>query len=109
MVFLLLRKMDWKVQNVGTFLTRMEQKKFVKSTKVGKNKLYESAISEEESQGMKVRGMLEKYYEGSVTCSLHLPKNHSLDDFSVEVGASRSTTLTRRVSTSYPRASHGSF
>ena len=44
-----------------------------------------------------------------VTCSLHLPKNHSLDDFSVEVGASRSTTLTRRVSTSYPRASHGSF
>ena len=44
-----------------------------------------------------------------VTCSLHLPKNHSLDDFSVEVGASRSTTLTRRVSTSYPRESHGSF
>lgn len=59
------QKIEWKVQTVSTFLTRMERKKFVKSTKSGKAKLYSPAISKEEMQSIEARGLLENYYEGS--------------------------------------------
>ncbi|WP_314723496.1 BlaI/MecI/CopY family transcriptional regulator [Enterocloster bolteae] len=56
---------EWKVQTISTFLTRMERKKFVESVKRGKAKFYYPAITEDEIKSIEARGLLENYYEGS--------------------------------------------
>lgn len=59
------QQIEWKVQTISTFLTRMERKAYVKSTKCGKAKLYAPVITEEEIQSIEAKGLLENYYEGS--------------------------------------------
>ena len=58
-------QIEWKVQTIATFLTRMEQKKYVKAIKCGKAKVYQPLITEEDMQSMEARGLLENYYDGS--------------------------------------------
>ena len=60
------QKIEWKVQTISTFLTRMERKRFVQSAKKGKTKFYSPVISEEEIRGIEANGLLENYYEGSL-------------------------------------------
>lgn len=59
------QKINWKVQTIATFLTRMEQKKYIKAIKNGRAKVYTPLITEEYMQSMEARGLLENYYDGS--------------------------------------------
>lgn len=63
--FSAIQKIEWKVQTISTFLTRMERKGFIKSAKKGKAKLYFPIITEGEIQSIEAKGLLENYYEGS--------------------------------------------
>ena len=57
---------EWKIQTISTFLTRMEQKGYIRSEKCGREKVYFPIVSREEFQGKEARGLLENYYEGSL-------------------------------------------
>lgn len=59
------KNIDWKVQTIATFLTRMEKKKYVAFQKGEKAKEYFPAITREEMKGIEAKGLLEDYYEGS--------------------------------------------
>lgn len=59
------KKIEWKVQTIATFLTRMERKNFVKGRKTGKVMIYEPTITEEEMQSIEAKGLLENHFGGS--------------------------------------------
>ncbi len=59
-------KIDWKVQTITTFLTRMEKKGFVKSGKEGREKHYIPSISKNEIPYLHARGLVDRYFDGSV-------------------------------------------
>lgn len=56
---------DWKPQTVMTMLVRLEKKGFLRSEKNGKERLYYSAVSEEEYMEVEAQSFRSKFSGGS--------------------------------------------
>ncbi len=57
---------EWKKNTVLTLLSRLVEKKFLKTKKIGRRNEYVALISEKEYQTMQTHSFLEKIYEGNV-------------------------------------------
>ncbi len=57
---------EWKKNTVLTLLSRLVEKKFLKTKKIGRRNEYVALISEKEYQTMQTHSFLDKIYEGNV-------------------------------------------
>lgn len=57
---------QWKKNTVLTLLSRLIEKKFLKTNKIGRRNEYTALISEKEFQTIETRGFLDKIYGGNV-------------------------------------------
>jgi predicted transcriptional regulator len=56
----------WTVNALNSFLSRLEDKGFIKGVRQGKNKYYSSIVTREDYLAQEGRGMLNKLYRGSI-------------------------------------------
>lgn len=57
---------EWKKNTVLTLLSRLVEKKFLKTNKVGRKNEYTALITEREYQAMQTSSFLDKIYNGNV-------------------------------------------
>lgn len=76
-------KKEWKITSVLTFLSRLAEKGFVKSTREGKVNIYSALISEQDYLESEGKSFLEKLYRNSLTTfvsSLYKSNAINVDD-----------------------------
>lgn len=56
----------WKAQTISTFLTRLVDKKLLKSTKHGRSNLYAAITNEQGYRRMEAKNLIDNTYNGSV-------------------------------------------
>ena len=57
---------EWKKNTVLTLLSRLVEKNFLKTGKIGRRNEYRAVVAEQESQANQTRNFLNKVYEGNV-------------------------------------------
>lgn len=57
---------EWKKNTVLTLLSRLVEKKYLKTKKIGRRNEYVALVSEKEYQTMQTHSFLDKIYEGNV-------------------------------------------
>ena len=57
---------EWKKNTVLTLLSRLVEKKYLKTKKIGRRNEYVALISEKEYQTIQTHSFLDKIYEGNV-------------------------------------------
>lgn len=60
------KEKNWKTQTMATFLVRLSEKGLIKSKKQGRGKIYWAAITKEEFEQAKAKGILDVLYQGSI-------------------------------------------
>lgn len=61
-----LRHKGWSVNALNSFLSRLEDKGFLRSTREGKHKFYTAVVNREDYVNREGRSILEKLYKGSL-------------------------------------------
>ena len=59
-------KNEWKKNTVLTLLSRLIEKKYLKTKKIGRRNEYVALVTEQEYQAMQTHNFLDKIYEGNV-------------------------------------------
>ena len=59
-------KNEWKKNTVLTLLSRLIEKKYLKTKKIGRRNEYAALVTEQEYQAMQTHSFLNKIYEGNV-------------------------------------------
>lgn len=59
-------KNEWKKNTVLTLLSRLIEKKYLKTKKIGRRNEYVALVTEQEYQAMQTHSFLDKIYEGNV-------------------------------------------
>ena len=59
-------KNEWKKNTVLTLLSRLIEKKYLKTKKIGRRNEYVALVTEQEYQTMQTHNFLDKIYEGNV-------------------------------------------
>ena len=59
-------KNEWKKNTVLTLLSRLIEKKYLKTNKIGRRNEYIALVTEQEYQAMQTYSFLDKIYEGNV-------------------------------------------
>ena len=59
-------KNEWKKNTVLTLLSRLIEKKYLKTKKIGRRNEYVALVTEQEYQTMQTHSFLDKIYEGNV-------------------------------------------
>lgn len=59
-------KNEWKKNTVLTLLSRLIEKKYLKTKKIGRRNEYVALVAEQEYQAMQTHSFLDKIYEGNV-------------------------------------------
>ena len=59
-------KNEWKKNTVLTLLSRLIEKKYLKTKKIGRRTEYVALVTEQEYQAMQTHSFLDKIYEGNV-------------------------------------------
>ena len=59
-------KNEWKKNTVLTLLSRLIEKKYLKTKKIGRRNEYVALVTEQEYQTMQTNNFLDKIYEGNV-------------------------------------------
>lgn len=59
-------KKEWKKNTVLTLLSRLIEKKYLKTKKIGRRNEYVALVAEQEYQAMQTHSFLDKIYEGNV-------------------------------------------
>jgi predicted transcriptional regulator len=76
---------DWSVNALNSFLSRLEDKGFVKSTREGKNKYYVAIVSKETYLCREGKNILHKLYQGSIkNFMLSVAGQQGFDDSEIE-------------------------
>ena len=57
---------EWKKNTVLTLLSRLVEKNFLKTGKIGRRNEYRAVVAEQEFQANQTRNFLDKVYEGNV-------------------------------------------
>ena len=57
---------EWKKNTVLTLLSRLVEKKYLKTKKIGRRNEYVALVSEKEYQAIQTHSFLDKIYEGNV-------------------------------------------
>lgn len=57
---------EWKKNTVLTLLSRLIEKKYLKTKKIGRRNEYVALVTEQEYQTMQTHSFLDKIYEGNV-------------------------------------------
>ncbi len=57
---------EWSVNALNSFLSRMEEKGFIKSTRIGKSKVYSAVVNKETYLCSEGNNILHKLYQGSI-------------------------------------------
>ena len=57
---------EWKKTTVLTLLSRLVEKNFLKTGKIGRRNEYRAVVAEQEFQANQTRNFLDKVYEGNV-------------------------------------------
>lgn len=57
---------DWKKNTVLTLLSRLVEKKYLKTNKIGRRNEYKALVSEEEYQAMQTHHFVDRIYAGNV-------------------------------------------
>lgn len=60
-------KNEWKKNTVLTLLSRLVEKKFLRTDKIGRRNEYRAIVAEREYQTSQTRNFLNKVYEGNVS------------------------------------------
>lgn len=60
-------KNEWKKNTVLTLLSRLVEKKFLRTDKIGRRNEYRAIVAEQEYQTSQTRNFLNKVYEGNVS------------------------------------------
>lgn len=57
---------EWKKNTVLTLLSRLVEKKFLKTDKIGRRNEYQALVSQEEYQAMQTQHFVDRIYAGNV-------------------------------------------
>ena len=60
------KKLEWKYNTVLTFLSRLVEKGFLSTNKIGRRNEYKAIISEKEYHAAQTRMFVDKVYDGNV-------------------------------------------
>ena len=60
------KKLEWKYNTVLTFLSRLVDKGFLSTNKIGRRNEYKAVISEQEYYAAQTRMFVDKVYDGNV-------------------------------------------
>lgn len=75
----------WSVNALNSFLTRLEEKGFIKSEKEGKSKYYSTVVMSKDYLSQESRGILKKLYRGSLkNFLLSVTEQDGLDEADID-------------------------
>ncbi len=75
----------WTVNALNSFLSRLEEKGFLQSTREGKNKYYAAIVNREAYLSKESKNILQKLYQGSIkNFMLSVTEQQGLDEYEID-------------------------
>ncbi len=76
---------NWTVNSINSFLTRLEDKGFIKSIREGKSKYYSAVIMRDRYLAHESKGILKKLYKGSLkNFMLSVTESNGIDEADID-------------------------